>query len=339
MRTRRSVLGLILILLLIAAGSAWWWRSRAADAPSDKAIRLSGIVEAETISIASQLGGRVVEIRVDKGDHVQAGDVLVQLETAMLDTDLARTEAAIQALQAARDAAYDAWQATLKAQEASQKIGEQLMAIQARLAQLQSQATQLPEGEGQRQSVTTILNGLQEVLNLLTAMQTTPYMLQAQANQAKMFYHGAESLLQTALSIRDLLRLQQQRMTLTAPRDGYIVDRLLAEGEIAAPLAPILVLADLSKVTVTVYVPEKLYGQIRLGDSVTVTVDGLPGQTFPGTIAYLSPRAEFTPAGIQTPDERARLVYAVEIRLDNPDLALKPGMIADVWLDQSTNLR
>jgi multidrug efflux pump subunit AcrA (membrane-fusion protein) len=61
-----------------------------------------------------------------------------------------------------------------------------------------------------------------------------------------------------------------------------------------------------------------------------VTVDSLPDRVFSGTVTYISPRAEFTPANVQTKEDRARLVYAVEISLDNPDLALKPGMIADV---------
>ena len=333
MRTRGTVLVLIFITgLLAAAGGLGWWRLRPMDTASSEAIRLSGTIEVETIAIASQLGGRILELPVDKGDRVRAGDVLVRLETTMLDVDLARTEAAVQALEAARDAAYEAWQAMRRAQEASQITRDELTAIRDRLSQLRAQAAQLPAGDARRQTLEATLDGLQEVVALLASAQAAPLVLDAQASQAEMFYRGMESLLQTALSIQDLLRIQRGRMTLRAPREGYIVDRLLAEGEIAAPLAPILMLADLSQVTLTVYVPEPFYGRIRLGDPVTVTVTGLPDQTFTGSVAYLSPRAEFTPAGVQTPDERARLVYAVEIRLDNPELALKPGMIADVWI-------
>ncbi len=60
-----------------------------------------------------------------------------------------------------------------------------------------------------------------------------------------------------------------------------------------------------------------------------VPLDSWPDRTFTGSVSYISPRAEFTPANVQTPDERARLVYAVEITLPNDDLALKPGMIAE----------
>jgi len=123
-------------------------------------------------------------------------------------------------------------------------------------------------------------------------------------------------------------------MTLTAPRDGYVVERALSEGEVAAPLAPVLVLADLKRVTLTVYLLEGIYGQVRLGDSVAVRVDSVPGKAFTGKVTYISPRAEFTPTTVQTQEDRARLAYAIEISLDNPDLALKPGMIADVEFGQ-----
>ena len=78
-----------------------------------------------------------------------------------------------------------------------------------------------------------------------------------------------------------------------------------------------------------VYLSENQFGQVKLGDPVVVTVDSRPGETFAGVVTYISPRAEFTPTTVQTKEDRARLVYAVEISLDNPDLALKPGMIAD----------
>ncbi len=330
MSVRTFAVGLVLIGAL-AAGGTWWWLSRPADARPDSPVWLSGTIEAEEISIASQVGGRIVELAVDKGDEVRAGDVLVQLETDMLDVDLARTEAAVKALQAARDAAYDAWQAALKARDGPQEIDIKIAEVQAQLeaAELQVEAARLSGDEARLKLAETTRDGLQRVLDLLTAMRSEPYAGKARVSQAEMFYRGLEGLLQTALSIQDLLRMQRERMALTAPRDGYVVDRLLSEGEIAAPLAPILVLADLREVTLTTYVPEALYGRIQLGDPVTVTVGGLPGRAFSGAVVYLSPRAEFTPVGAQT-GARDRLMYAVEIRLRNPDLALKPGMIADV---------
>ncbi len=322
------VLGLGIIATLALGG--WWWQQQQVKGTGHE-LRATGTIEVETLNIASQVGGRIVDLPVNKGDEVRAGDVLVRLDTDMLDADLARTEAAIQALEKARDAARNAWEAAQAAQANPQEIELKIAELQAQLdaAELQLQAAQLSGDPGQVRLAQTTREGLQRVLDLLTIMREEPYILEAQAGQAEMVYQGLEALLQAAYSIRDLLVLQRERMTLTAPRDGFILDRLFAEGEIAPPLAPILVLADLREVTLTVYLPETLYGQVRLGDSVAVYVDSWPDRAFTGKVTYISSRAEFTPANVQTPDERARLVYAVEITLPNEDLALKPGMIAD----------
>jgi len=318
----------VVVVALIAAG--WWWVS-STRARGEEVTRVSGTIEVKSVTIASQVGGRITELAVDRGDEVQAGDVLVRLETDMLDVDLARTEAAVAALQAARDAARNTWQAALASQANPQEIDLKIAEVQAKLdvADLQLQAAKLSADPAQIKLAQTTRDGLQRVLDLLKAMRAEPYALKAQVSQAEMSYRGMEGLLQVALSIQDLLRLQRDKMTLTAPQDGYVIDRLLSEGEVAAPLAPILVLADLKEVTLTVYLPETLYGRVQMGDQVTVRVDSWPDRLFTGTVTYISPRAEFTPTNVQTPGERARLVYGVEIALDNPDLALKPGMIAD----------
>jgi len=101
-------------------------------------------------------------------------------------------------------------------------------------------------------------------------------------------------------------------------------------GEVALPGVPLLTVADLSSVTLTVYVPESQYGTLSLGQSVSVSVDTFPDETFTGTVNFINDQAEFTPKNVQTQKERVNLVYAIKIALPNPDGKLKPGMPADV---------
>lgn len=322
----------IALFIIITVGGFWYWQGQANPAGDDGRIQTTGTLEVEEITIASQTGGKIVEMLVDRGDPVEAGEVLVRLETEMLDADLERTDAAIVALQSARDAAYDAWQAALDAQNNPQELELKIAEVQAQLdqAELQVQAAQFADDQSALAMAKTSRDGLQNVLELLEEMRDQPYALIAQVSQAEMFYQGLESLLQVGLSTQELLQLQQEKQTLTAPRSGYIIERALAEGEIAAPLAPMLVLADLTKMTLTIYLLDTEFGQVALGDQAQITVSSLPGQVFTGEVIFISPNAEFTPTNTQTKEDRARLVYAVEISLDNPDLLLKPGMIADV---------
>jgi HlyD family secretion protein len=82
----------------------------------------------------------------------------------------------------------------------------------------------------------------------------------------------------------------------------------------------------------TLYVPETRIGRVRVGQSVSVAVDGVSGRTFEGTVTFISPRAEFTPAAVQTKEERAKTVFLVRVKLPNPGRDLKPGMPADATL-------
>ena len=116
----------------------------------------------------------------------------------------------------------------------------------------------------------------------------------------------------------------------TSPIDGVVLERLVEPNEFAAPGSTVMVVASLDSLTLTIYVPENLYGQFFLGQAYPVTVDSFPGQTFSGTVSFISDQAEFTPRNVQTTDSRQTTVYAIKLNLDPSDGKLKPGMPADV---------
>jgi HlyD family secretion protein len=121
---------------------------------------------------------------------------------------------------------------------------------------------------------------------------------------------------------------------LTAPVDGVLSDRLAEPGELLAPGSGVALLIELDRPWLTVYVGEPELGRIRLGQSVEVVTDG--GETRQGRLAYISPKAEFTPKNVQTRDERVKLVYRVEVELENEDGLFKPGMPAEARLERET---
>jgi multidrug resistance efflux pump len=131
-------------------------------------------------------------------------------------------------------------------------------------------------------------------------------------------------------------RLEQARVTAPQrsatganPKPWTVTTVVLHTGEVASPGSPLLHLADLGQVTLTVYVPEPDLGRVNLGQAVQVVVDSYPGRLFAGTVTQIAEQAEFTPKNVGTRQERANTVYAVKIALDNADGALKPGMPAD----------
>ncbi len=93
-----------------------------------------------------------------------------------------------------------------------------------------------------------------------------------------------------------------------------------------------MVVTSTDPVELTVYVPERSIGQVKVGQRVDVQVDSFPGQSFPGEVTFIATRAEFTPRNVQTQKDRMNLVFGVKVRIPNADGLLKPGMPADATL-------
>ncbi|MFA6169316.1 MAG: efflux RND transporter periplasmic adaptor subunit [Candidatus Margulisiibacteriota bacterium] len=142
-------------------------------------------------------------------------------------------------------------------------------------------------------------------------------------------YEGAGSSLDIAAAALEIARLQVENTTITAPISGIVLVKAIERGELATIGSPIATLADLTKVKLTVYLPEQNIGQVNLGEEVKISVDSFPGAIFAGRVVYISDRAEFTPKSIQTKEERTTQVFAIRIEIPNPELKLKPGMPAD----------
>ena len=123
---------------------------------------------------------------------------------------------------------------------------------------------------------------------------------------------------------------QLAKLVITAPSDGIILNRNIQPGEMATPGAVAFSMARLDDLTLTVFIPEDRYGEILLGQQVDVQVDSFPGETFGAEVIHIADQAEFTPHNVQTADGRKSTVFAIKLRLTNPEGKLKPGMPADV---------
>ncbi|MFN2246507.1 MAG: HlyD family secretion protein [Candidatus Promineifilaceae bacterium] len=225
-----------------------------------------------------------------------AGVAAAQAQVNMAKAGVSAAEAALAEAQASPETTQDsvaAAEAGITAAEAQVKVAEgQLAQAHAQLDRLRAGAT--PE----------------EIAAL-----------EAQVAQAQAAVQSAEALLSA-------LDIQLEQSIVEAPVSGVVLQRLLQVGELASPGAPLFTLANLDEVTLTVYVPEAELGRVALGQEAEVLVDAYD-QSFPGEVVHIASQAEFTPKNVQTQEERVHMVFAVKIRLDNPEHLLKPGMPAD----------
>jgi HlyD family secretion protein len=140
---------------------------------------------------------------------------------------------------------------------------------------------------------------------------------------------AAQKQVEQAQATLRFFRAQFNNAFIYAPTGGVITTKVAELGETVAPGAPIAVLSDLDHVWLRVYVPENVYGKVKIGQRADITVDSAPHRVFRGTVVEIASEAEFTPKNVQTEQERVKLVFGVKITLDNRDHLLKPGMPAD----------
>ena len=201
-------------------------------------------------------------------------------------------------------------------------------------------------------------DGAQQALAVLRRMRNDPQQLQAQVNAAEAQYHATEAAValaqaqldglragasaeeiaaveaqvQQAQAQLDTVRVVLDKMTITAPSDGQVLSVVGRQGELAAPGATLVTLADLDPVRLTIYVPENRLGLVQIGQRVEVRVDSFPERVFVGQVAAIASQAEFTPRNVQTEEERVNMVFAVKVTIPNPNGDLKPGMPADALI-------
>ena len=166
---------------------------------------------------------------------------------------------------------------------------------------------------------------------LQTGADSQPVMTAARTvEQAQAALDSAQTAVKTAEASLALIDVQLKKLTIYASIDGTILTRSVEPGEFVQPGATALTLANLNDLTITVYVPEDQYGNLSLGQSATVAVDSFPGETFEAEVVHIADQAEFTPRNVQTVEGRSATVYAIKLRVTDPEDKLKIGMPADV---------
>ena len=148
--------------------------------------------------------------------------------------------------------------------------------------------------------------------------------------QAQAALKQTEQGLATAQANLDLANAQVGKLEVKSPVDGVIQTRNVQVGEVVNPGTVVYTILDLSQLSLTVYISEDHYGEIKLGQAVDITADSFPGKVFAGKVVRISDQAEFTPRNVQTSDGRKTTVFAIKIEVDDQEGLLKPGMPADV---------
>jgi HlyD family secretion protein len=295
------------------------------NAIDNGAIHASGHIEATDVRLAATVGGRLLEAPFEEGDVVTAGVVVARLET--LDAEHLRAQA--RATAEAADAQLRLLLAGTRAEDL-RRAEDQLAQAQAELDAARRDFDRL-DGLAERGTATEKSRD-----DAATRQEVAERAVAAARSQVDKLVAGPRrqeieaARAQRAAAEAAVAAAEQKIVdaTVLSPIDGVLTTRVAEPGEVLAPGATIAVLTDLARPWLTVWIDEPNLSRVALGQTAVVAVDG-SDRTFEGTVSFISPVAEFTPKNVQTPDERAKLVFRVKVQLDNNEGIFKPGMPAD----------
>lgn len=319
-----------IIILVAAVIGAVTYVSRHRSGGSDTAIKLAGNIEAHESLVGFKVQGRIVELPVEEGGEVAAGTVLARLDQNDYRQQVAMDEAAV----AARTAELNLALAGSRTQE--KKAAEQVMIDAKANLELKKLDFQRYQALYEKDEVSAQVRD-----TAAAALKRS----QASYERAKQNYDQtlegtrkeqiaiSQANVRSAQQALELSRIKLGYTELKAPTSGVVLVRQAEIGEVMAPGAPVVTLADLDHLWMRGYISETDLGRVKLGQPVSVKTDTYPGKSYRGHISFISSKAEFTPKTVETHKERVTLVYRVKIDLDNAAHELKPGMPADATIE------
>lgn len=334
---KKRLVFLIFLILLIGVGFFVYHGQQKAH---NNSLYYSGTIEATEAQLSFLVSGKIARVLVDEGETVTAGQPLAELERSEYETRYRQAEANLSTADvtiAKLETVLDMYEKTLPAEVARAE------------AALASARAVFKEAAKNRERYENLVRG-----NVVSEQEWEAVYLNAETAKARLKeteaqVHQARSNLkqidttrkeidvaraqrEALVSALELAEIQLSYTILKAPFDGILTSRNVEPGEVVTAGREVLTLSDLSTVELKIFVGEREIGDVRLGQDVEVKIDTYQDRTFDGKVSFISTEGEFTPKIIQTHKERVKLVYLVKVSIPNPDMALKPGMPADGWI-------
>lgn len=305
-----------------------------------------GNVEATEVVVSAQAGGQLTTFSPQEGQTIAAGAVVGAVDSSELthQRDQAAAQRATNAsrvLEVARQVpVIEAQRAAAQAQRDAAASQAALLASQLEIAKRAHERTQRLFAQ-QAATSQQLDQAEREVRTLEHQLEAQHEQIEAQARQvaahtgqiAAVRAQQETAAHQVTLAAAQIGQVDERirKTQIVNPSSGMVLVRYAREGEVVQPSQPLYKIADLSAVDVRAYITETQLALVRVGQPARVTVDaGNTRQTLDGSVSWVATQAEFTPTPIQTRDERADLVYAIKIRVANPNGLLKIGMPVDV---------
>lgn len=289
---------------------------------NDASYDATGTFEADEVIVSSELAGKILRFDVEEGMQLSKDSAVGQIDATSIALQKEQVEANIVAL----------GEKTADVTPQIQLLENQLAVQQSQLANLQHEKTRTENLLKQDAATGKQLDDINAQIDVAEKqLSVTRQQISVQrsniATQNRGIMSEGKPLEKKVAQLQD----QLQRASIVNPINGTVTTKYAEMGEVTAAGKALYKIADLSTITLRAYITGTQLSTVKLGQQVTVLADdgAKKYKTFPGTITWISDKAEFTPKTIQTKDERANLVYAIKVKVKN-DGYLKIGMYGEV---------
>lgn len=285
-----------IVLLLNACGN------------KEKEYDATGVFEATETTIYAEQPGILVRLNVEEGDIVAPEMEVGLIDTTQLWLKLKQAEAAKSVYQSQKP-----------------EIGKQIAATRQQLAKAKQDQQRYSELVADGAAPSKMLDDANSQVEVLQ------HQLDAQISSLTVTTNSLQRQMDAAYVQEDQLRDQLRKCHIKVPAKGTVLEKYVERGEYVSTGKPLFKMADTEGMFIRAYVTSTQLRNIKLGQNAIVYADYGDGQKkeYHGKVTWISNRSEFTPKTILTDDERADLVYALKVAIEN-DGYVKIGMYGEV---------
>lgn len=314
--TQNWLLRIVVAVLGVgAAYLAWQWLTPQ-SLPAGFASG-NGRLEAVDIDIAAKLPGRVKDILVNEGDLVKADQVVANMDTRVLQSQLRETRAALdQARIAIETARSQVVQRRAERQAAVALVAQRRTEVEAARKRVARSEELAPKGNTPQQVLDDDRARYEGAKAALSAAEAQVAASEAAIGTAESQVVGAQAAHEAALATIERIQADIDDSALKAPRDGRIQYRVAQPGEVLGAGGKVLNMVDLGDVYMTFFLPTAVAGRIGIGSEVRLVLDTAPQFVIPARVTFVSDVAQFTPKTVETASERLKLMFRVKANID-----------------------
>lgn len=296
----------------------------------------TGTFEADEIIVSAEANGKILQLNVEEGASLAKDSVVGKIDPTSIELQKEQASSSVEALQQKTNdpsPQVNILQSQLQLQNKQIAVyDEQLKTLQKEQLRFQKlvaadavPAKQLDDINGQVNILKEQIVAAKAQLQVLQSQINAQRQLVAIQNRG--ILSEQDPMKKKVAQIQDLLN----KTTIRNPVTGTVLTKYADANEYTATGKALYKIADLGNMKLRAYITGNQLAQVKLNQKVKVMVDDGKGKyrELPGTISWISDKAEFTPKTIQTKDERANLVYAIKVNVAN-DGYLKIGMYGEV---------